>query len=174
MEDRTVIVAIDPSLTGTAVCIGDERAYRMKVFKSKPLGTLVKHRVRRYRELTNQIRDYIREFQQPREILIEGYSYGSKYSSEVLAEYGGILRDTLVTIAPTHDVAPTTVKKFATGVGNADKVRVASSLAKRYDVEFKTTDEWDAFGLFRLGLLTLGLVEADNQKQTEAAEAVIK
>ena len=167
-----IIAAIDPSLTNTAVCTGDADHYDMASFSSKPRGAQLDFRMARYLDLVDRVSSHLADIHGVSTIFIEGYSHGSKFNGEVLAEYGALLRCALMKIAPTREVAPKSLKKFATGKGNADKISVATSLSRRYDVEFKTSDEYDAFGLFQLGLVACGMANPETAKQREAAEAV--
>jgi len=55
-------------------------------------------------------------------IAIEGYSYGSKGKVFHIAENTGVLKYKIYNSGvPLEVIPPTTVKKFATGKGNADK-----------------------------------------------------
>ena len=56
-------------------------------------------------------------------IAIEGYSYGSKGKVFHIAENTGVLKYKIFQNGiPLEVIPPTTIKKFATGKGNADKV----------------------------------------------------
>lgn len=53
-------------------------------------------------------------------------------------------------------VAPATLKKFATGKGNADKTAMALALFRRTGLELANSDETDAWWLRAAGLHLLG------------------
>ena len=84
-----------------------------------------------------------------------------------------MLRWHLTDIAPTFEVATTTLKKFATERGNAKKELVLLRIAKRYDVEFDSNDEYDSFALFRAALLALGLTEPSVAFEAQAVKLIV-
>ncbi len=151
------ILAIDPSLTNTACVFGDESGYAVKCFPSTPHGSSVFARMDRCREVRIDLEDWIEEQRkksttfQRIAIYIEGYSFGSKGAAVTqIAEFGGVLRYFFSQYSSkVYEVAPTTLKKFCTGKGAGKKEMVIAHLMKRYDVEFKTNDEFDAYGLYR-------------------------
>lgn len=168
-----MILAIDPSLTGTAVVRGGEHDHEMARFASHNLGDSALDRIKRYDDLVERIMEWIGDGPFAA-AYIEGYSFGSKCNRELLGEFGGLLRWRLADVTDKiYEVTPATLKKFATGKGAGGKDLVAAHLAKRYGFLFHTNDEFDAFGLYRLGLVCEGLVGADNQAQREAADRVL-
>jgi Holliday junction resolvasome RuvABC endonuclease subunit len=70
------------------------------------------------------------------------------------------------------DVPPSALKKFVTGKGNGDKTAVIAAIASRYHVEFKTNDEYDAFGLALMAAAYAGEHECTNQIQRDVIEAL--
>lgn len=58
-------------------------------------------------------------------------------------------------------VTPATLKKFATGKGNADKTAMAMAAYKRAGVEFDDDNQCDAWWLRQAGLRALGVPEVD-------------
>jgi len=149
---------IDPSLTGTAICFGNDpepEKHEMKVFGNESRGKLLPGRIERVVDLALMVQSEIaRNAEGDDSIFIEAYSYGSKNNSEKLAEYGGILRMLLLEMTPKiYEVAPTTLKKFATGKGKGKKHLVAGSVGKRFGLAFETDDETDAFCLWRFGMV---------------------
>ena len=117
------VVGIDPSLTGTAVVIGDGALWKLGEFSSKNAGDDVRSRVARYDALVAGVVKFIEEHGPVAAIFIEGYSFGSNMPGKNgTVEFGGILRWHLVDLAPrVYEVAPATLKKFVTGKGNAPK-----------------------------------------------------
>ncbi|MGW1261150.1 hypothetical protein ACWD7Y_04215 [Streptomyces drozdowiczii] len=86
-------------------------------------------------------------------IAYEGYSYGSKWKREELGELGGIMRLALVQTWPPHllhTVAPTSVKKYVTGSGRADKDKMLLSVYMRWKFEAPDHDTADAYTLARI------------------------
>lgn len=173
-----IIVGIDPSLTGLAVCTYyDNGEYGMQTFSSEPATTL-EARLERYVYLARKAIDDI-----PKDcpVFLEGYSFGSRGSAVLtMAEFGGVFRFLLsrrayvragsyfVDALGITEVPPTCLKKFVTGKGTADKTAMAMGAYKRWSVEFRTNDEVDAYSLARMGACVLGWEEPANDKQREA------
>jgi Holliday junction resolvasome RuvABC endonuclease subunit len=171
-----VILAIDPSLTNTAVVIGDGETISVKCFGSKACGDNPVLRIVRAANLVREICEHVVKDIPFAGVYIEGYSFGSNDSrARFSAEYGGLLREMLMSKCSLNlrEVAPTTLKKFCTGKGAGKKEMVIGHLMKRYGCEFATNDEFDAYGLYRLGLVAEGIEEAQNQAQREAADKVL-
>lgn len=169
------VVGIDPSLTGTAVCVmRRDGSCQMSRFTSKPAEG-VSGRVARYAGLVRDVASAIQELPNTPVVCIEGYSFGSNGRSMLdLAEYGGLLRQMLVKFqldggcAPPIEIPPHNLKKFATGKGNGDKLAVCLAIQKRYDVTFETNDEYDAYVLARIAGCKAGWWEPETAAQREA------
>jgi len=169
-----VILAIDPSLTGTAVVIGGPSGvYDIRRFSSHHRTDTVYHRIQRYRGLVAEVAAYI-GCQSIDAVFIEGYSLGhARPGVFQLTEYGGLLRVMLLDLtSDIYEVPPSSLKRFAAGKGNAKKPVVAKCLSVRYGVRFDTDDEYDAFGLYRLGLCVLGHAEPHGLAQCEVVEQI--
>ena len=138
-------IGIDPSLTGTGmVAILPSGTIDQVVFKTSLRG------VARMSAITQAVENFT--FRSPSVICIEGFSYGSK--GKAVFEMGGlgwILRLRMF-LQGLHyfEVAPSQLKKYATGRGNAKKHEVAVAVAKRWGFEAKTEDEIDAFVLAKI------------------------
>lgn len=170
-----MIVAIDPSLISCALVLGhpETAAYSSQVFTSDPADSLVA-RFTRYRKLVAEICDAIYAVDaEVSATFIEGYALTrNPAGATALCEFGGLLRVMLIDhFGPVYEVAPKSLKMFATGKGNASKTMVAANIAKRYGVIFDTEDEFDAYGLYRFALVAEGLAEPANAKQAEAVKA---
>lgn len=174
IKDRAVM-GIDASLTGFAVAVVG------------PHGTLVEEKKTEAKQYPRTIEGrmdrmvYLVDFavrvcktHSPYLLLIEEYAYNAKGSSGVtLGELGGILRHRILGIADyTAEVPPQIPKKFVTGKGNASKLQVVQALARRYNMEFKTDNEADAFALAKLGRVVAGYEQAQTKQQEEAAKTV--
>jgi len=164
------ILAIDPSLTGLACCHLDDDWATTPVFSSKPAKVLW-DRIRRYEGLIRSVTGFAVDF--PAEwIFLEGYSFGSRGAATVtLGEFGGLLRWRL-SAWRVVEVAPATLKQFATGKGNANKTQVVAAVTKRYGVTFDSDNEYDAYALARLGQMALGMAEPTNDGQRKAMKTV--
>ena len=179
----TVIIGIDPSLTGLAVAVrAPDGSIEVERFTSKPLGKSVTARLARYAGLIERATEramILALEHRTGEVLnatvyMEGYSYNSKGSVIATAEFGGLLRRTLVDeFGSVTEVAPATLKQFVCK-GKASKTMVIGEIVKRYGVTFATDDEYDAYALARLGAVVEGLDRPANGKQAAAAEKVRK
>lgn len=103
-------------------------------------------------------------------VAIEGYSYGSKYNSEVLGELGGTIRLSLWDASiPWVSIPPKTLKRYATGNGNAPKGDMVAAACEHLGYEGRSDDEADALWLQAMALDAYGepLVELP-EKQRQA------
>lgn len=71
------------------------------------------------------------------------------------------------------EVPPTSLKKWATGKGNAKKVQVVTALVKRYGCEYATDDEYDAFALARMAAQVIGWDEPVTINQKAVIEKLV-
>ncbi len=141
----------------------------MKRFTSEPTAEYAAARVKRYEKLISAEMQWIGPG--PFEaIFIEGYAFSKNDAgARWLTEYGGILRWHLCDLTTRlWEVSPNILKLFATGNWTAKKPEVMDKLRAKYDVHFATHDEYDAFGLFRMGLVVRELVEAVDVCQVDA------
>lgn len=95
-------------------------------------------------------------------VAIEGYSYGSKTSqAHSIGELGGcVRRDLHHEGVPFVVVAPTSLKKFATGNGRAKKEEMVANARERLGYEGFDDDEADALFLEQVALHMLGSPDA--------------
>lgn len=80
---------------------------------------------------------------------MEGPSYGSKGRQDILSEVRGVLKLVLVQrprLQRLNIIAPTSLKKFASGYGGADKEQVAEGMRK-LGWYANSSDEYDAAAL---------------------------
>lgn len=167
-------MGIDPSLTGFAIYVTnivDEPDYEA-TFSTKAVHTLA-NRVKRVRYLADNAAQ-IAEKYSPALCLIEGYAFGAKGRAGLsLAELGMLTRDRVIDkVGALVEIPPTTLKKFVTGKGNANKIAIATALTMRFQRTFKTDDQADAFGLAQLGRVVLGVSEGETKFQKESAKLV--
>lgn len=137
-----VHVGIDQSLTGFAVCVLDhEYNWQAQVWKPATRGS------ERLAEIRLKLLDYL-EFWQVEDIAMEGAVSYSR-NGTMLGELAGVVKESLFSRygRPPISVPPTTLKKYATGSGNASKSVVMMSLLKRYGVEIPDDNAADAYVL---------------------------
>jgi Holliday junction resolvasome RuvABC endonuclease subunit len=60
---------------------------------------------------------------------------------------------------PYAEVSPSTLKKFATGNGNCNKVEMGVSAMERFHLRFKDDNQCDAFWLWQAALVHYGLAD---------------
>lgn len=151
------VLGIDPSLTGFAYAlslpgVSDHLVERLS---SKPTGKDVHSRMARINTITQPVTSLVLQHK-PTLTLVEGYSMGSVHGQLSTYELGAILRWRTERHTRLLEVAPGTLKKWATGRGTAPKSDVVSMLTMRYDRRFPTDDEADAFALMMIGRQLLG------------------
>lgn len=174
------VFGIDPSLSGTAVCVyRQDGTHAMHRFEAPPMGRTVWERQHRYNSLCDKVCLVIIEetvkSEVPRgPVFIEGYSFASKGRAILtMVEFGWALRMRLLDIVVQQEVPPATLKQFVTGKGNADKLAVCLAIQKRYGVDFKTNDEFDSYALARMAACHVCWDEPANEAQ-RAALAVMR
>ena len=160
----TVVVGIDPSLSNTGICSGhspENKNTTMKCIGRKPKKgetfKTVAQRVVRINELIDQIKDHLTRVS-PDIILIEAYAHSKNQKGKSSTiEFGGVLRCLLVEQAKqVIEVSPTTLKKFVLGKGVGNKELIIANVYKRWGVLFESSDEADAYVLYRMGLCYAG------------------
>ena len=115
--------------------------------------------LQRVTALLADIMDITKTFK-PDLIVLEGYSFSSKFVSFPLVEISAVIRWELFNRGLNFIlVPPTTLKKFVTGKGNCKKDVMRLETFKRWGVEAKTDDEIDAFGLSMFGAAYMGFLK---------------
>jgi crossover junction endodeoxyribonuclease RuvC len=71
-------------------------------------------------------------------------------------------------------VAPTTLKKFATGKGSGDKSLIQKEVYKRWNIDTSNDNEADAVVLLQMARVLSGDMEADNKAQQECIKTLMK
>lgn len=167
-----IIAGIDPSLSCTAIAVWDGSEVLMDTIATRPYGKSVEARMKRLEYIAARMMRFLTDHDVVASY-IEGYAFASNQRghSEIV-ELGGILRWHLTSLGTVKEVAPATLKKFATSKGNAPKDMVAANLTARYGVLFDENNSYDAYGLVRLGMVAEGIDEAATAKQQEAADTV--
>lgn len=179
---KPYVVGIDPSISSTAVaygrvgCLPEEVV--LKCFTADAPRMDIQHRIARWHNHAGFILKYIDKIPVfPHYILIEGYSYASKGRGVLdIAEFGGVFRYRLINRYPNIElveIPPANLKQFVTGKGNASKMDIVTTLTKKYGVQYKTNDEYDAFGLHLMAQCYADPARATNAHQ-KAALAKLK
>ncbi len=111
-------------------------------------------------------------------IIFEGLSFGSNDpSAQERAGLAYLIRYALWdrTDGPLGDfyiVAPTSLKKFVTGKGNAPKEMVIKEVYKRWGFEAANNNEADALGLLQIGRCLAGILEPTMDAQREVLAVI--
>ena len=166
------VLGIDPSLTGTGVVAYDGKIHKFISVTSDPAKG-VGPRMARFSAMVAAIKEFIYTLRIDAEVSqanIEGYSFGSKGGlSWDRAEFGGLLRSMLCEInLNVREIAPTSLKKFVSGKGGADKPAMMLACYKRWGVEFEgknANDLVDAYGLARMAWLMCNLDQCETKPQ---------
>ena len=114
----------------------------------------------RARDIRNRVQEVLTGHI-PDLVIFENYAYGNLYTLVLLVEIATLLRDWIEECGyPQISVAPTSLKKFITGVGVAKKDRMMLEVYKRWGFE-GTDNEVDAFSLAIFGAAYKGEIGVD-------------
>lgn len=141
----TYTLGLDLSLTHTGWCLlADDGDYSAGSIVPKNLSGMD-----RIEFIIAGLEDLLSGAWNVTRINIEGYSFGSRGSAVFsVAELGGIVRWHLHTHGYTYsDVAPSALKKAATGKGNADKGAMLAAAIRKHGYEGSDHNEADAIHL---------------------------
>jgi len=144
------VAGIDQSVRHTGVCILDDSGGLHTLELIEPPKNLEgsKHLV--------YIRDELNKLlnrQTLTHVVMEGYSYNSMNKKFMLGEVGATIKLCVHdTNAVLHEAAPTQLKKFVTGRGDASKEDVMQHLHSQYAVTVTDDNLADAYGLARIAL----------------------
>ena len=146
-------VGLDLSLTATGlVVLEDNKMVEKKIIRSKKLGDKPSDESLSIYTLAEDIFDVLDEHK-PDAVAIEGLAFALSKTTAFaqLAALNYIVRINLMNAStPTIIVAPTTLKKFVTGKGNAQKDSMLLEIFKRWGVTFFDDNEADAYALARV------------------------
>lgn len=183
-----LVIGVDPSLSRTSVCVGTvDGTFAMASFTSKlqSLGRPPLDHIDRCEDLVGRLHGHLESYLGERKadaIAIEGYSHGLNPSTTCqLAEYGGILRwhlkDFVASNRDLYNVPPYSLKAFVGGyVGmkaGKGKLMVTTGITKEFGLVFDCDDEFDAYGLYRMGLCLAGAELGRNSQQRSSVEKVL-
>ena len=157
-------VGIDPSTKCGLVILNQNGEVEVQ----KEITSKVKMDPHRFMDLASQVRGYVNELDV---ICIEGFSYGSK-GRGVSTQYGigWSIREELIRNGYEYiDIAPSGVKKFASGKGNTKKDELVLPIYKRWGFESDSDNIRDAYILAQIAKGTV-----NNDELTAFQKEVIK
>ena len=175
-----ITVGIDPSLTGAAVvALRDGHEEFAVCLPNKPTESILDRVYYIHHAITTLIENITNkertQWQTPGLIAIEGFSYASKGAKLFeIAYLGWRIREELQHIKeqdgiPWIEVAPTQLKKFATGDSQAPKEVILQQVYKRWGYETPNDNIADAYVLARIAEAYLD----DSRKLPEFQREVI-
>lgn len=178
-----LIIGIDPSLTGTAICALDRDQFTIEklVTLCPKKGMVGINRLSWIKRSTIQVISSICDnSDKSHEIFIEGFAFGASGRGVFdLGALGGILRLMLAEkFSGYYEVPPTSLKKFICGKGNAKKQIMIEQTYRKYGKgsDVLTDDnQTDAYGLSRMGIAFLQYKNTpDTAKLTQIEIASVK
>ena len=139
-------LAIDQSLVNSGITIKEKDGYTFE--NIKPPNKLKD--VDRLRYIGQKLVEIIKAFDVDT-VIMEGYSFGSRGRALIsLGELGGVLKVLIVDMGlKLHIVAPTSLKKFVCGKGNAKKELMLMKIYKKWGKEFTDNNTADSFALMK-------------------------
>lgn len=161
-------VGIDPSTKCGLVIIDDDGI----IIEQKEIKPNVQDDPQRFMDIARQI---INTLHYHDVICIEGFSYGSK-GAGVSIQYGigWLIRSELIRNGyQYYEVAPSGVKKFATGKGNVNKDNMVLPIFKKWGFEHKSDNVRDAYVMAQIAKALDGKEEL-TEYQKEVIEKVSK
>lgn len=130
---------------------------------------------RRLHELARALElEIVRYPPRPELVVLEGYSMGSpgRLSLIRLGEIGGVIRCRLFELGiPYVEVSPSSLKRFATGKGNAKKPEMIARALELSGLEMND-DEADAWHLRRIGRTAYGLEKTTADHELEVIASI--
>lgn len=166
------VIGIDPSKTSTGIVVLEAyyKPYEVLTWCQRTISSPVSG----LEGCVSQVEDLIgiiREFK-PTFGVIENYAFGNRYSLATLVELGTCFRLALRSCGVKYaEVAPSSLKKFATGNGRSKKVDIADKVLEQWQFESKSDDIVDAYVLARIGLAVKGFGDL-NKAQNEVTTMV--
>ena len=160
-------VGIDASLSGTGLIALKENGqvfFKNEVGYSLPKGSSPWDRIDRVTKICNSIETLVDNFDGKIVLAHEGYALGSKGAqSFYIGELGGqvwriykkLLQSKKIAVI---EIAPKSLKKFATGNGNSSKTKVAAHVASRWNEIFDNDNLTDAYALAQVGRAVSGIL----------------
>jgi crossover junction endodeoxyribonuclease RuvC len=144
-----ITVGLDLSLTGTGVCVLTDSGHSLYTIKSKPSGNKHLDELLRLKDIVSGIEDILIDQEDDVDLVaIEGLAFMARNTSALvqLAGLNYLVRSLLHDMKKDFTlVAPSSLKKFATGKGNGTKDLVMLEIYKKYGITVLDNNQGDAF-----------------------------
>lgn len=148
------VVGVDPSLTGTGIAHG---RVATNTIQTKPCAEAIGPRLARIRFIVHTV---LLVTESGALVMIEGPSFASREQAGQAHLRAGLwwslVNDLTASGCDLVEVPPKTLKKFATGSGNASKSDMRMALYKRGGIDLADDNQVDAWWLREAGLHLLG------------------
>jgi Holliday junction resolvasome RuvABC endonuclease subunit len=151
-----IVLGIDPSLTGTGIAYNDAT----HTITSKPTGTTLEDRRARLADIMEDLNDAVLglgpwDFAPPADLVVIEAPSLAQHSQRGTLDRNGlwwliVYRLHAIGIR-TIEASPSTVKKFATGKGNATKPDMRMALFQRAGIDCRDDNQVDAWWLAEIG-----------------------
>lgn len=152
-------IGLDLSLTSSGVVVlVDGKVEYTSTITSKPNGDGYYGEIARLLDIVSRISSVVYKYA-PSIVAIEGIAFMAKNTTALVqlsALNYFLRRELFFSGIPFIIVAPPTLKKFATGKGNATKVEVMDSVEELYGEKFLDDNQADAYVLARCAELAAG------------------
>lgn len=147
-------MGIDPS-TYTALVLLFEEPQGVEQVKKILVNHPDKKGYDRLQLIAKSVENIIEEWN-PDVVFIEGYAMNAKFNIIQMVEIGTVIRRAIYARhLPCYEIAPTTLKKFITGKGNAKKPDMAAAVEAKYGFTNKSDDIIDAYAVAKMGQTVL-------------------
>ena len=159
------IAGVDPSVRCTGYCAPDQSTHRITPTAGPDQPG------RRLDEIERMLAVTIKRHPpKPDLVVIEGYSIGSHRSTLLtLGEAGGVMRAALFRLGcDVMEVPPASLKRFATGRGNATKQQMIQAAIDQGVRGSCDDNEADAYHLARMGRIAHGLEQHQHDYELDA------
>lgn len=164
------MIAVDPSLTSTGLCVVRDKRMFVGLLKSPPkLGT----GLNRLNWFHQTWADILAELPGV-PVVIEDYSFSSVGRQHATGELGGVYRlGAFRAGRKLVQLTPTQVKKFAAGTGNAKKPMIMKEVFKRWAVDLNSEDMADAVAIAMFFGYGESYMQGHGRQMTAAMKDVI-
>jgi Holliday junction resolvasome RuvABC endonuclease subunit len=163
IDKHTAVIGIDPSLAGTGVAFGHDLLETIS-FGVKQAGDIRLHAIHTF--VVNAVR------RAGLAVIEDLPTHGHGAGKTGMAQ--GVIRLALIAAkVPYVTVPPATLKKYATGRGNATKADMRMALYQREDLDVRDDNQVDAWWLRQMGRDAIGHYRAVKLPRAQR-EAMLK